>query len=158
MRAGAPDSVLLESRFRANRRPLSSKSNPPYPPLSGGQEKAKPPQPGGGASPFYTPLTRGGRGGCFCSGQAPAPVRGRDLSLQNHGVFVAVPRTRMSTRFHDDRLRTGEHTVGHICPNPTKSFPLENRVSPPSPVGFVPRITKSGVFPQPRFAIICRAR
>ena len=49
------------------------KVNPPYPPLSGGQEKAKPPLPGGGhclgggASPFYTPLTRGGRGGCFSS-------------------------------------------------------------------------------------------
>ncbi len=37
--------------------PLKAKShnvNPPYPPLSGGQEKAKPPQPGDGASRFYT--------------------------------------------------------------------------------------------------------
>jgi len=45
-----------------------SQGNPPYPPLSGGQEKAKPlypagEHPGGGISPFYTPLTRGGRGG-----------------------------------------------------------------------------------------------
>ena len=51
----------------------SHKGNPPYPPLTGGQEKAKSPLPGGGhclgggASPFYTPLTRGGRGGCFSS-------------------------------------------------------------------------------------------
>ena len=43
----------------------SHKTNPPFPPLSGGQEKAKPSQSGGGASPFYTPLTRGGRGGWF---------------------------------------------------------------------------------------------
>ena len=28
-----------------------------HPPLVRGQEKAKPPLPGGGASPFYTPLT-----------------------------------------------------------------------------------------------------
>ena len=39
---------------------LDWKTNPPYPPLSGGQEKAKTPLPGGGASPFYTPLSRGG--------------------------------------------------------------------------------------------------
>ncbi len=44
----------------------SHKTNPPYPPLSGGQEKANPSQPGGSALPFYTPLIRGGRGGCLC--------------------------------------------------------------------------------------------
>ena len=37
----------------------SHKGNPPYPPLSGGQEKSKPPQPVEGASPFYTLLTKG---------------------------------------------------------------------------------------------------
>ena len=57
---------------KAPLREKSHKGNPPYPPLSGGQEKAKPPQPGGGESPFYTPLTRGGRGGCF-SWREPAP-------------------------------------------------------------------------------------
>ena len=44
------------------------KGNPPYPPLSGGQEKAKPPLSGGGASPFYTPLTRGVGGVRFQGG------------------------------------------------------------------------------------------
>ena len=59
---------------------LGLKINPPYPPLSGGQQKATPHQTGNGktpcarrgriafrkeASPFYTPLTRGGRGGWF---------------------------------------------------------------------------------------------
>ena len=65
------------------------KGNPPYPPLSGGQENANPlarqraekskaSPPGGGrrlfsypplagASVFFTPLTRGGRGGCLSS-------------------------------------------------------------------------------------------
>ena len=65
------------------KKPLRGKGNPPYPPLTGGQEKANPPLPGGGhcpggdhclggnhclgggASPFYTPLSRGGRGGWF---------------------------------------------------------------------------------------------
>ena len=62
--------------------PLSTgKATPPTPPLTGGQEKAKPPLPGGGASPFYTPLTRGGRGGClyplrdFFIGHSPRDAR-----------------------------------------------------------------------------------
>ena len=50
--------------------PYLLKGNPPYPPLSGGQEKSKPPQPGESASPFFTPLTRGGRGGCFQRGRS----------------------------------------------------------------------------------------
>jgi len=45
--------------------PIDWKGNPPYPPLSGGQEKAKPPLPGGGASrrrdiAFLYPPDKGG--------------------------------------------------------------------------------------------------
>ncbi len=68
------------------------KGNPPYPPLSGGQEKAKPPLPGGGASPFYTPLTRGGRGGCFWGGP---PLSGALYIRQTYmsGLPFHIPRT-----------------------------------------------------------------
>ena len=48
--------------------PNPMKATPPACPLNRGQEKAKPPLTGGDASPFYTPLSRGGRGGWF-SGQ-----------------------------------------------------------------------------------------
>ena len=67
---------------------LDSKTNPPYPPLSGGQEKSKPPQPGRGALPFYTPLTRGGRGGCSFDEifQQPRP-------LENDPHFPAIAVT-----------------------------------------------------------------
>ncbi len=48
------------------------KGNPPYPPLSGGQETAKPPLPGGAHPPdeggriaFLYPPDKGGRGGWF---------------------------------------------------------------------------------------------
>ena len=67
---------------------LDSKTNPPYPPLTGGQEKSKPPQPGRGALPFYTPLTRGGRGGCSFDEifQQPRP-------LENDPHFPAIAVT-----------------------------------------------------------------
>ena len=45
--------------------PLDWKSNPPYPPLSGGYKKAMRPRRVEGALLFLAPLTRGGRGGCF---------------------------------------------------------------------------------------------
>ncbi len=44
--------------------PLDLKSNPPYPPLSGGYKKAMRPRRVDGALLFLAPLTRGGRGGC----------------------------------------------------------------------------------------------
>ena len=43
--------------------PPTSKGNPPYPPLSGGQEKAKPLLPGGGRIAFLYPPDKGGVGG-----------------------------------------------------------------------------------------------
>ncbi len=62
------------------------KGNPPYPPLSGGQERAnllhpatgmkkRTPLDGRRASAFFTPLSRGGRGGWF-SRREPAPPPG----------------------------------------------------------------------------------
>ena len=82
--------------------------NPPYPPLTGGQEKANPPQPGEGASPFciplsggllffYTPLSRGGRGGWFFSvpGQVQGPVPA-DAGIESRCV-ADRPRPRTGT-------------------------------------------------------------
>ena len=67
------------------------KVNPPYPPLSGGQEKAKPPPPGGVATPLnFTPPLRGSG---FPRGK---PDRGRAVCAKADVVggemrFIATP-------------------------------------------------------------------
>ena len=56
--------MTAKTRPRAEAQAAALKTNPPYPPLSGGQEKTKVLY-RRRASPFHTPLTRGGRGGCL---------------------------------------------------------------------------------------------
>ena len=93
-----PQGLVEKSSERMMATPLKRKShkgNPPYPPLSGGQEKAKPPQFGGNASPFYTPLTRGGRGGCLStrevrgSRESSLPAKG---NIPREGFFQHPPQ------------------------------------------------------------------
>ena len=93
-----PQGLVEKSSERVMATPLKRKShkgNPPYPPLSGGQEKAKPSQPGGNASPFYTPLTRGGRGGWFLtrevrgSRESGLPAKG---NIPREGFFQHPPQ------------------------------------------------------------------
>ena len=55
-------SDVYTARQRGEGRP---KSNPPYPPLSGGYKKAMRPRRAEGVLLFLAPLTRGGRGGCL---------------------------------------------------------------------------------------------
>ena len=84
-RSGAYCGVVEKVPERAKGNPIKAPPLPPLdrgarkskPPLSGRQKnppdkraKAKPPLPGGGASPFYTPLSRGGRGGWFRRGKS----------------------------------------------------------------------------------------
>ena len=73
---------------------LSSKSNSPYPPCQGGKKKQNPFNPVGGASPFYTPLTRGGRGGVLF--YAEGGVRGlfrlrKSLTPQPKNYIYSLP-------------------------------------------------------------------
>ena len=87
------------------------KTNPPYPPLTGGQEKAKPPLPGrghclgGGASPFYTPLSRGGVGG------VAFPFESDFSSTPEKGSFSTPPsRSGLTTTVipgYADKTKTG---------------------------------------------------
>ena len=42
--------------------PLTGKATPPTPPCQGGKKNQNPSQPGGGASPFHAPLSRGVEG------------------------------------------------------------------------------------------------
>ena len=82
---------------------LPLKGNPPYPPLSGGYEEPKPlvggkknqnPAPPVEGLPFFTPLTRGGRGGCsFEEGFFNIPLEGEWLlgDPQRGNVFF-LPR------------------------------------------------------------------
>ena len=56
------------------------KNHPPYPPLTGGQEKAKPPPPGG-AHRLFIPPCQGGVGG------VAFPVEGRPLYLPQETFF-----------------------------------------------------------------------
>ena len=71
------------------------KSNPPYPPLTGGQERAKPRRGGSkkkrslpptGGNNKKTPLTRGGRGGCFC----PLTRGVGELIAATEGAFASL--------------------------------------------------------------------
>ena len=96
--------------------PLDLKTTPPYPPLSGGQEKAKPPLPGGGALPFYTPLTRGGRGGCSLdNGFFNRPLRGSEIHR--------APLVRFSNSPSRARLTSSAGFVAPLRRERTQSTP-----------------------------------
>ena len=64
-----------------------TKKSPP-----GKRAKAKPPLSGGGASPFYTPLLRGGRGGWFSNRE------GRSLYPLKRGLFNCSEQMRQRFR------------------------------------------------------------
>jgi len=64
---------------------LGLKTNPPYPPLTGGYEKATPAA-GRGAFDFSCPLSRGGRGGCLYP-----LTRGVKATPPGEGLYSAAP-------------------------------------------------------------------
>ena len=57
--------MTTKTRTRAEAQAVALKTNPPYPPLSGGYKKAMRPRRVEGVLLFLAPLTRGGRGGCL---------------------------------------------------------------------------------------------
>ena len=131
-----------KSSFSGVRRdgPLDGKTNPPYPPLTGGHKKAKRPAKtmcscrAEGVLPSLTPLSRGGRGGCLY------PVCG----------LFQQPRMRPLRNPPNDDRRGGPvcPPVGHVHPDTGQARrPVPTN---PCPVGSILRITKSGLLQQPR--------